>query len=141
MSSDPKFYLTALKQRNDELEVRIQKLNKLLHNLEQNISKVQLMYETMITSQENQCIDMVSFDEEYKIISKSLFPDEKSKTVKPRKRQENSNLILSHILELQRLPPKQTDEHLQNTDPLLKRVRQDIQTVQKFMSKYSSFLE
>ena len=50
MSSDPKFYLTALKQRNDELEVRIQKLNKLLHNLEQNISKVQLMYETMITS-------------------------------------------------------------------------------------------
>lgn len=32
------------------------------------------MYEAMLASQENQCIDMVAFDEEMKVITKDLFP-------------------------------------------------------------------
>ena len=83
---------------------------------------------------------MVQFDEEIKQISKTLFPPAASKTVTPRKRDENSNIIMSQILALQRLDPKQCEEHLQQSDPLLNRVKQDTRILTRFMSKYSSFL-
>lgn len=140
MSDDPSTHLQILKHRNDELEQKYNKLQELSRNLEENISKVQQMYEMMLTSQENQCVDMVHFDEEIKTLTKTLFPSDTVKVVKPRKRQENSNLILSQILDLQRLPPKQIEERLQEDDPLLKRVRQETQLLQQFMKKYSSFL-
>lgn len=140
MSGDPQLHLAVLRERNSELEKRLARLRELSQNLEENIDKVQLMYEAMVTSQENQCIDMVQFDEEIRSITRSLFPAAAPKAVTPRKREENSNLIMSQILALQRLEPKQCEEQLQSTDPLLKKVCQDTRMMQKFIAKYSSFL-
>ena len=140
MSEDPLLHLEVLKERNCELERRLTRLRELSGKLDENISKLQLMYEAMVTSQENQCIDMVQFDEEIRNLNKSLFPSVGPRQVTPRRREENSNLIMGHILALQRLDAKQCEEQLQSNDPLLKRVYQETRIMQKFISKYSSFL-
>lgn len=139
-SADPTLHLSVLRERNGELERRLTKLKDLSQNLDQNIKKIQLMYESMLTSQENQCIDMVQFDEEIKTLQKTLFPPTTTKPAPPRKRDENSNLIMAQIMQLQRLDPRQCEEQLQANDPLLKKVRQDTRMMQKFITKYSSFL-
>ncbi|KAK8837746.1 hypothetical protein M9Y10_036281 [Tritrichomonas musculus] len=140
VNADPQTHLTILKARNSELERRLNKLKGLSVTLEENINKIQTMFDQMISSQENQCFDMVQFDEEIKQLSKSLFPPASQKNVTPRRREENSNLIMSQILSLQRLEPKQCEEQLQESDPLYKRVRQDTRLMQKFLAKYNSFL-
>ena len=139
-SADPQTHLAVLQARNSELERRLNKLKGLSVTLEQNINKIQTMFDQMIANQEMQCFDMVQFDEEIKQLSKSLFPPSSTKTVTPRKREENSNLIMSQILSLQRLEPKQCEEQLQESDPLYKRVRQDTRQMQKFLAKFNSFL-
>ncbi|OHT06442.1 hypothetical protein TRFO_25556 [Tritrichomonas foetus] len=139
-NANPKVHLQLLRSRNLELERRLSNLKDISVNLDANINKIQLMFDSMLTSQENQCFDMVQFDEEIKSLTKTIFPPSSSKAITPRKREENSNLIMSQILGLQRLEPKQCEEQLQESDPLLKRVRQETRLMQRFMSKYSSFL-
>lgn len=139
-NADPQTHLKVLQARNSELERRLNKLKSLSVTLEQNIDKIQAMFDQMISNQEMQCFDMVQFDEEIKNLSKSLFPPASTKTVTPRKREENSNLIMSQILSLQRLEPKQCEEQLQEADPLYKRVRQDTRSMQKFLLRFNSFL-
>lgn len=139
-NADPQTHLKVLQARNSELERRLNKLKSLSATLEQNIDKIQAMFDQMISNQEMQCFDMVQFDEEIKNLSKSLFPPASTKTVTPRKREENSNLIMSQILSLQRLEPKQCEEQLQEADPLYKRVRQDTRSMQKFLLRFNSFL-
>ena len=139
-TNDPTVHLQLLRSRNVELARRLNNLKDISSNLDANINKIQNMFDSMLTSQENQCFDMVQFDEEIKSLSKSLFPPVSSRNVTPRKREENSNLIMSQILTLQRLEPKQCEQQLQETDPLLNRVRQDARLMQRFISKYSSFL-
>ena len=139
-NADPQTHLAVLQARNSELERRLNKLKGLSVTLEQNINKIQTMFDQMISNQEMQCFDMVQFDEEVKNLSKSLFPPSASKAVTPRKREENSNLIMSQILSLQRLEPKQCEEQLQESDPLYKRVRQDTRSMQKFLLRFNSFL-
>lgn len=140
MSGDPTLHLAVLRERNAGLEHRMAQLTELSGNLEDNVVKIQGMYEAMIESQENQCIDMVQFDDEIRTLRKMLFPVAPQGPVTPRRRDENSNLIMTQILALQRLERKQCDEQLQKNDPLLRRARKDINQVHKFIGKYGSFL-
>ena len=60
---DPAVHLAVLQQRNIELERRLGKLRELLKNLDDHMAQVQLKYDRLLTAQENQCMDMVNFDE------------------------------------------------------------------------------
>jgi len=97
------------------------------------------MYEAMLTTQENQCIDMVAFDEELKSINRALFPAA-PKAVAPRSRDQNQKLLLEQMMGLQRLDPAQCEQRLQDSDPLIDRARQEATAITRFMNKYKSFL-
>jgi hypothetical protein len=98
------------------------------------------MNEGFLASQENQCIDMVHFDEDIRSLSQTLFPQLPTRPVKTRKREENSNYIMQAMMGLERLDARQCEERLIADDPLLKRARTDTRLVTQFLAKYSSFL-
>jgi hypothetical protein len=131
--------LNVLRERNAELERRREKLHELSQSLDDNIQKIQLMYEAMLASQENQCIDMVAFDEEIKAVTKELFPPP-PKPSQVRSRDENAKLLMQEIMALQRLEPEACQERLHGLDPLLKRATQESHRMQAFIRKYSTFL-
>jgi ATP phosphoribosyltransferase len=131
--------LNVLRERNSELERRREKLRELSQNLDENIQKIQSMYEAMLASQENQCIDMVAFDEEIKAVTKELFPPQ---TKKPtvRSRNENRDLLMQQVMALQSLEPKACEDRLHELDPLLKQVTQETSKMATFIQKYCTFL-
>jgi hypothetical protein len=132
--------LQVLHERNLELQRRLEKLNELSRNLEENVQRMQTLYEGFLTTQENQCIDMVQFDEEIKTLSLTFFPQIPSKQVTPRKRDENSNYIMQMMMGLQQLDPDHCRDRLLKDDPMLKKVRFDVELLRRFITKYSSFL-
>jgi hypothetical protein len=131
--------LNVLRERNSELERRREKLRDLSQNLDENIQKIQLMYEAMLASQENQCIDMVAFDEEIKTLTKELFPPQ-GKPAQVRSRDENTKLLMQEIMALQRLDPAACEQRLHGFDPLLKLAKQEAQRMVAFIRRYSTFL-
>jgi hypothetical protein len=136
---NPKQKLTLLRERNAELERRRDKLRELCQNLDENIRNIQVMYEAMVTSQENQCIDMVAFDEEIKTLTKELF----ARPVKPlavRSREENAKMLMQEIMALQRLDAAGCEERLHTLDPLAKQAAVDTRRMVAFIRKYTTFL-
>jgi hypothetical protein len=132
--------LSLLRERNAELERRRDKLQELLENLDDNILKIRQMYEAMLASQENQCIDMVAFDEEIKAVTKALFAAPAKVQAEVRTRDENAKLLMQRIMALQRLDPASCKEQLHADDPLLNRARDETSQVIAFLRKYSTFL-
>jgi hypothetical protein len=98
------------------------------------------MYEAMLASQENQCIDMVAFDEEIKIVSRALFPTPGKLVPEVRTRDENTKLLMQRIMALQRLDPAACKEQLHADDPLLKLAKEEASQVTAFLRKYATFL-
>jgi hypothetical protein len=101
---------------------------------------MQTLYEAFLTTQENQCIDMVHFDEEIKNLSVTLFPQVPTQQVTPRKREENSNYIMQIMMGLQHLDPDQCRTRLLHDDPMLKKVKADVEILRRFTSRHASFL-
>jgi arginine deiminase len=132
--------LNLLRERNAELERRRDKLHDLSENLDDNIHKIQQMYEAMLASQENQCIDMVAFDEEIKTVNKALLSAPAKIAADVRSREENTNLLMQRIMALQRLAPEACKEQLHADDPLLKRAKDEGAQVIAFLRKYTTFL-
>jgi hypothetical protein len=132
--------LNLLRERNNELERRRDKLRDLSANLDENIRKIREMYEAMLASQENQCIDMVAFDEEIKSVMKGLFPAPAKVVAEVRTRDENTNMLMQRIMALQRLDPAACKEQLLADDPLLKLAKEEERQVMAFLRKYAGFL-
>jgi hypothetical protein len=119
------------------LSVAVKKLNKLLQSLSDNIQRVQGMDEAMLTSQENQCIDMVGFDEEIKLLTRTLFPAGSRQVPRPREQDENQRFLLEQMMALQWLDPVQ---RLPESDPLIARARLEAAAATRFVQKYKPFL-
>jgi hypothetical protein len=133
----PEHHLQVLCERNADLERRREKLNALLQGLSDNIQRVQAMFQAMLTSQENQCIDMVSFDDEIKSLTRTLFPAASKQAPRPREQDQHQRMLLEQMMALQRLDPAQ---RLPESDPLIARVRLEAAAATRFMQKYQSFL-
>jgi hypothetical protein len=131
--------LNLLGERNADLERRCEILRGLSKNLDDHIQKIQVMYEAMPASQENQCIDMVAFDEEIRTLTRELFPLQ-AKQTQPRPREENRDLLMQEFIGLQRLDPAACEERLHAIDPLLKQVTEEARRMIAFIRKYSTFL-
>jgi uncharacterized protein YigA (DUF484 family) len=131
--------LNALRERNAELERRREKLRDLCQSLDDTVQKIQLMYESMLVSQESQCVDMVAFDDEIKTVTKELFPPQ-SRPAQVRPREENAKLLMQEIMALQRLDPAGCEQRLHGLDPLLKQATHESRRMTTFIGKYSAFL-
>jgi hypothetical protein len=133
-------HLRVLCERNAELERRREKLTELVQSLSDNSQTIDGKYDAMLTSQENQCIDMVAFDEEIKSLTRTLFPPAGRQPPRPRDQAENQRLILEQMMALQRLDPAQREQRLHDSDPLIIRAKLDSATATRFIQKYKSFL-
>ena len=137
---DPNSYLLLLKERNDELSQRCTKLEKLSAKIDSSIENLQDLYEVLLSSQEQRCVEMVEFDEEIKTISKKLFPPMAERKVQLRGREENQELILQSFQHLAHLDEEACSKELLNSDPLLNAIRSDVDQLNAFLQKYENVI-
>lgn len=137
---EAKAVLEILKERNNDLAVRVQRLQKLEAKIDTSVENLQELYEVLLTSQEQICAEMVDFDEEIKIINKKLFPPHNTSKNLVRKKDESQKLLLEQINHVKTLDDKESLSYLLSGDPTLKILSEDIETINTFIKKYESFL-
>jgi hypothetical protein len=131
-------HLALLVQRNEELAHRREKLRNLSQDIQENIHKIQQTYDSVLSMHENTCVDMAAFDKEIRSLTNSLFPAPSS--LRPRQTRPRSGPLLHQVASLQRLDTEQCDQRLQEMDPLIGRLRHDVDAIHAFAATYKSFL-
>ncbi|EAY06633.1 hypothetical protein TVAG_322530 [Trichomonas vaginalis G3] len=132
--------LKILKERNNDLSTRLQRLQKLDSKIDASIENLQKLYEVLLQSQEAKCAEMVEFDEEIKEINKKLFPSHSTNKNIVRKKDENQKLLVAQINHVLSLDDTESVKYLINGDPTLNILSTDVETINAFIKKYESFL-
>ena len=133
-------YLENLKRKNKYLQGKLHRLNELDKKLSIQTDKVNEIFETMLESEESQCVDMVEFDKDIKTLHIHLLKQHSNSFNFSSRREEHANVIMSHIMQMQNLLPNECETYLLDTDPILKGLQNDTNTLHEFFCKYSSFL-
>lgn len=137
---DPASYLTLLKERNDELTSRFNKLEKLSTKIDASIENLQDLYEILLSSQEQRCVEMTKFDEEIKVMHKKLFPPAEERKTAIRQRDENKKIILEELKQLKALSEEECIAELLKKDALINAVAVDVDAWNEFLTKYENVL-
>jgi hypothetical protein len=132
--------VSDLRRRNTELERKLNKLKEISCGLDSNIRNIQSALDATLERRKEQCLSMIRFDKEIHSLSKSLFSRVDSPVI-ARNRSEHTSVLLSHMMDFQRLGSYNGEAYLCERDPVLNRIRKGVDMILAFRRKYPSIYQ